>query len=136
MMIGLLRSFLLGLLVLLGAGCNLSYGTPTPYPTPDIPRVEFLAPQNGDAVAEGTELLIELLGHDSGVGVARIELFVDDILYQEVMPQASSAVPEFAVVMNWMAQGIGYHSLMAVAYRPDGSASDPITLTINVIVAP
>ncbi len=134
-MIGLLRSFLLFMLLLLAAGCNLTYGEPTPYPTPDIPRVEFVTPQNGQAVTEGTELLIELLGHDSGVGVSRIELRVDDLFYNESFPQVSSAVPEFAVVMNWLAQGIGYHSLTAIAYRPDGTASDPITLTVNVTVA-
>jgi hypothetical protein len=35
--------------------------------------------------------------------------------------------------MNWLAQGQGRHALTAIAYRPDGTQSDPATILVNVL---
>ena len=66
------------------------------------------------------------------MGIARVALMIDDLPYRDSQPEVSGAVPVFTVTMNWLAQGIGYHSLTAVAYRPDGTESRP--RTINVLV--
>lgn len=115
------------------AACHLQRGTPTPLPTPDMPLVEFLSPLNGSNVFEGTDLVIELLARDAGAGVARVELLVDDLLHQEGAPVETSAVPTFTVTMNWLATGLGHHSLTAIAYRSDGTASLPATISIQVV---
>lgn len=115
------------------SACNLQQGAPIPLPTPDVPRVEFRTPINGSTVVEGGELTVELLATDGGAGVARVELLVDDLPHQEGKPQVSAAVPTFAVVMNWQAQGVGLHSLTAVAYRQDGTASPPAVIVITVL---
>ncbi|MBI5669576.1 MAG: Ig-like domain-containing protein [Chloroflexi bacterium] len=127
-----LLALLTALLSLLAA-CNLQQGTPPPLPTPDAPRVEFRAPLNGSTVVEGSELMVELLATDSSAGVARVELLVDDLPHQEGKPQVSVTVPTFTVVMNWQAQGVGLHSLTAVAYRQDGTASAPAVIVITVL---
>jgi hypothetical protein len=121
------------LLPLVLAACTLQRGTPTPLPTPDTPAVEFLSPLNGSSVVEGTDLTIELVARDAGAGVARVELLVDELLHQEGAPVDSAAVPTFTIIMNWLAQGLGFHSLAAVAYRPDGTASPPTIITIQVV---
>src|SRR5690606_14157895 len=91
------------LIWLLGAvACNLQVGTPTPFPTPDLPRVEFQAPANNDSFVEGTDLTIALVASDDGPGIARIELMVDDLPHSEVTPEVSEAVPVFTVTMNWL----------------------------------
>ena len=35
--------------------------------------------------------------------------------------------------MNWLAEGIGFHSLTAIAYRPDGTASPPTIISVQVV---
>lgn len=112
--------------------CNLQYGLPTPIPTPDAPIIEFQAPVNNDRFVEGTDLIIALLARDDGVGIARVELLVDEQFVNEATPETSGAVPVFTVNMNWLTQGVGYHSLTAIAYRPDGAASRPETISILV----
>ncbi len=122
-------------LVLLLTACNLTnQQQPTPEVKPDAPTVEFLYPINGSLVVENTDVQIELLAKDeNGVGVARVELLVDDIPHQEGMPQVSAAVTIFTVSMNWLAETPGLHSMTAIAYRPDGSASEPTVITLQVI---
>lgn len=116
------------------AGCNLSTGTPTPTVPPNIPVTQFQLPANGASFVEGTEVDIQIVAQDDiGDGITRVELFVDDQSYQQGRPVVSSAVPVFVVDMNWLARGIGMHSLSAVAYRADGAASDPATIRILVI---
>jgi hypothetical protein len=127
------RLLIAGLLGLLLAGCNLAAGTLTPTSVPDIPIIRFEFPENGTSVAEGTDMQIQLVAEDSlGDGVSRVELFVDDLPHQQGSPVVSSAVPIFTVDMNWLARGIGLHSMSAVAYRSDGTASDPTTIRVFV----
>lgn len=133
-----LSRLLVVLVALLLAGCNLRQGniTNTPPPTPDAPRVRFLFPPNASTILEGAELRVELLAEDSGEGVARVELLVDDILLDEGQPEIAPAVPTFTVTMGWLAEGVGNHSLSAVAYRQDGTASPPTTIFIQVLPGP
>jgi len=111
----------------------LQFGSPTPIPTPDIPTVRFLFPENGSSVIQGTDLTIEIVGEDSRDGVARIELLVNDLLHQEGRPLQAIAVPVFTVQLNWLAEIPGFHSFTAIAYRADGTASAPVTIQINVL---
>jgi hypothetical protein len=115
------------------AACNLQQGAPTALPTPDAPDVEFLSPVNGSTVFDGTDLTIELIARDTGEGVARVQLLLDDLPHQEGTPVEATAVPTFTVTMNWLAAGIGFHSLTAIAYRSDGTASPPTIISIQVV---
>lgn len=130
------RTLILALLVAaLLSACNLVAGAPEPTPFRDLPLIRFATPLSGASVAEGDELVIQLIAEDpTGVGVARVELNIDDLPHHDAMPVVSSAVPVFTVDMNWLARGVGLHSLAAIAYRPDGTASDPAI--IRVLVAP
>lgn len=128
-----MRQLLVMLAALLVGGCNLSQLEPTPIPTPDAPHVEFRTPLNGSTVVEGNELMVELLATDPGDGIARVQLLVDDLPHQEGKPEVSAAVPTFTVIMNWQARGVGMHSLTAVAYRQDGSASSPAIIVVSVL---
>ncbi len=121
------------------SGCNLrstSAPTDTPFPTPDIPRIRFVFPDNNSSVLDGTDLAVELLAEDSGTGIAKVQLIVDDVLQGEGKPEVSSSVPAFSVKIHWMANGIGLHSLTAIAFREDGRTSDAATLVLLVIQRP
>ena len=127
-----MRHVMLIVLLAATAACHLQAGTPTPYPTPDVPSVSFQSPANNDSFPEGTDLTIALLAEDPGVGVSRVELLVDDVHYRDGNPEISAAVPVFTVTLNWLAEGVGYHSLTAIAYRPNGAASRQETIIIEV----
>lgn len=134
-----LRVLLIFILVsLLVTGCNLRAGnaTNTPLPTPDIPRIQFTYPDNNSTVLENTDMQIDLLAEDSGAGVARVELLIDDLKANEARPEVSNEVPTFTVRMNWVTKGAGIHSLTAIAYRLDGVASAPTTILVQVLPRP
>lgn len=128
-----MRKLLICVLLVI-AGCNLTNEPiPTATPAPPMPEVQFLFPANEATVVEGTDLDIELLASDEGIGIARIEFLVDEEVINERGPEISAAVPLFTVRMNWLAQGQGRHTLSAIAYRPDGTASDIETILVNVL---
>ena len=123
----------LALALALISGCNLQRGEPTAIPTPNLPTVTFSFPLDGSAINEGTDLAIEIVARDDTAGVARVELLLDDLPHEEGAPLDANAVPVFTVRFNWVAQQAGLHSLTAIAYRPDGTASTPTTIRINVL---
>lgn len=121
-----------GLAGLLLAGCNLTAEPPTLAPTPDLPTVTFIYPENGSLVFEGVDLNVDIYARDTTRGIARIEFFVDGEQINEGVPE-SGVVPEFRVTMNWLTEGLGGHTLAAIAYRADGTASDQAIIAIDVI---
>ncbi len=119
------------ILLFLLCSCNLAQEGTVLTPTPAVPVVQFQFPTNNVAVASGTDLQIQVLAQDS-MGVARVELSVDGRPHQTAAPVDSETVPVFTVDMNWLAEGAGFHSLQAVAFRADGTASDPVLINVNV----
>jgi hypothetical protein len=120
--------------VLLGtAGCTLAYGTPTPFPTPDVPQIEFLQPANNGRFVEGAEIVVEIVARDSGLGIARIVFQADGVTVSEALPVESGAVPVFTMRTNWLAEGVGLHPLSAIAYRPDGFPSETAIVIVDVL---
>lgn len=116
------------------SACNLVAGTLTPTPLPNMPTIEFQYPANDSTVLQGVDVQIQLLAQDAiGEGIARVELLVDDQPHQEGVPLISSAVPVFTVEMNWVAEGVGLHSMSAIAFRADGTSSVPATIRILVV---
>lgn len=115
---------------LISAGCNLTYNTT---PTPNPFSIRFQTPAADSVIAEQTPLEIILVAEDSiGDGIARVDLLVDDILYQQGTPVDAVAVPVFSVKMDWTAQGLGLHALSAIAYREDGTSTSPAMLRLLV----
>jgi len=122
------------LVALVLAGCNLAPASQiTPQPTPDLPQAAILDPPNNRQVFIGTTFDIDIVARDNNPGVARIALFVDDQFIHDAVPIEQSMVPVFRVKMNWLATGIGLHLIQAVAYRPDGTQSDPAVINIEVV---
>ncbi len=126
---------LLALLALLAlAACNLDSPTPIP-PTPDLPQVEIIDPVNNATVLEGYDLTLDIVARDS-VGVARVELLIDDFLENEFRPTERIEEPVFRVQTNWIAAGVGRHRISVIAYRSNGTRSDEFSIVIEVLPAP
>jgi hypothetical protein len=132
-MYGFVRLILLLSVLLWVSACNLSTTPPTAIPTPDLPRVEFQQPLNGATIVEGSELTIDLVATDARAGIVRIELLIDDLPYREPETENGLPVPTFHVLLNWLAQGVGRHVLTAIAYRPDGTPSDEMSILVEVL---
>lgn len=105
----------------------------TPVPTPDLPRVQFVAPPNNSRVVNNTDLTIDLFAQDSTVGIAKIELYADGGLVKEASLPNYDVQADFRVQINWLASGLGFHVLSAIAYRPDGTRSDETFLSIEIV---
>ncbi|PJF27322.1 MAG: hypothetical protein CUN52_14685 [Phototrophicales bacterium] len=105
----------------------------TPIPTPDLPRVQFVAPPNNSRVVNNTDLTIDLFAQDSTVGIAKIELYADGGLVKEASLPNYGVQADFRVQINWLASGLGFHVLSAIAYRPDGTRSDETFLSIEIV---
>jgi hypothetical protein len=131
----LIRLLLLALVALATAACTLVQAVPPPTAAPF--SVQFQTPENGAQFTEGATVSVLVYAQDqTGPGIARIDLLVDDVLTQQGAPVESSAVPAFTVETNWTAQGVGLHALTAVAYRSDGSAAPPVSIRIEVVAPP
>lgn len=134
------RSSLVLVLALLAlSGCNLRQAngpTDTPFPTPDAPTIRFTFPENNSTVVDGTDLAVELVAEDYGKGIAKVQLIVDEVLQGEGKPEVASSVPAFSAKIHWMANGIGLHSLTAIAFREDGKTSAPATMVLLIIPRP
>lgn len=122
--------------LLLLAACNLDIANNTPpTATPDLPRVEILAPANNSRVIEDIEFDFDILARDETAGIAKVELLIDDEPINEASPPDSASVPTFRVSMNWKARGIGQHFVEVIAYRPDGTRGDSAKLTLEVVAS-
>lgn len=129
---GRLRLSALFLCVIASASsCNLEKITPTPLPTPDLPRVEILRPAADQQVVEGTDFDIDILAVDYSQGIQRVELYVDGFLLKD--SETSDLQSEYLVTMNWFANGLGWHTFTALSYRPDGASSAEHEIRLQVI---
>lgn len=129
----LLRPLLLAAALFALAACNLVRDGDAPAALPAL-TVRFQEPANMAQVRVGEDVFMLLLAEDrGGPGVARVDLLVDDRLIQQGVPEVSGAVPVFTVQMRWRASIAGLHSVTAVAYREDGSASAPETIAVEVV---
>jgi len=93
------------------------------------PRIELLAPASGIRVILHEELEVESSSSDE-IGLARIELWVDDGIYRvdEALGQ-----PTFRVIQRWRADTPGQHELRVQAIDVDGQVSQPATVLIEVV---
>lgn len=129
----LYRIFMYAIFILFVAGCNLEAADPTIIPTPDLPTVQFITPTQGDRVFENLDMPIDIVARDAMQGIARIELLLNGEVINEGEPEGDEAPFIFRVDMNWITEGLGFHVLSAIAYRPDGTPSDEEIITIEVV---
>lgn len=127
------RLILLVVAVLL-SGCNLTQAEPTIVPTPDLPEVQILFPENNAQVVENYDLAIDVFAQDATSGIARIEVLLDGESLLTAAPDSEQPVlPQFRVETNWITAGVGRHVISATAYRLDGTASNEVAVIVEVV---
>jgi uncharacterized protein YraI len=132
-------TFVLAMLALASLACNLTGTGDAPADAPaaavEAPTVEIRVPVNGMEFAEGTTVIIQVVGTDNGTGVSQIDLQVDDLPAGSLQAPNPAGQTAFIANFEWPAQGIGGHSITAIAMRADGTASPPATISVNVVQA-
>lgn len=95
--------------------------------------IQITSPAAGSTVVVGQPVTITCSATDSsGGGVARVELFVDGA--SAASQQVSSGVQaSFDASLTWQPTAEGETQIMVIAYRADGTASAPATITVNVV---
>ena len=102
-------------------------------PTPESrPAIIIDAPPSGEEAALGQESLIQSTATDE-FGVTRIDLYVDGVLRRTDTTPESGGRTSLSVLQPWIPIVLGERTIMVVAYRADGTASDPASVVINVV---
>ena len=129
----------IGALALAGMACNLTEPQDSTggeaVPASDAPVVDIRVPVNGMSFAEGTNVIVQVVATDSGSGVSRIDLLVDDLPLTSNAAPATAGQSAFITNFEWQAQGQGLHSLTAIAFRQNETASAPAVISVNVVAA-
>ncbi len=117
------------------AACNLSTPappTPLPSPTSAVPQAQILYPPHNQRVVEGVIFDIEILASDPAAQIQVVEIFVDEELLQS--SESETGQEQFyRMTTNWLAKGIGWHKFSAIAYRADGTPSNPHIIALEVV---
>lgn len=124
----------LWLIVLLLAACNLnntSDAIPNVFSGP--PVVQIAAPLPNATFLNGVTVNIQARVSNAGSDVNRVDVSVDDDVIAEISDPNTAGVPAFSITQSWQASGAGNHTISVTAYRADGTASDPASVTINVV---
>lgn len=130
------------LLALAAMACNLNLPgsggdtTVDQQPAASAPEVSIRVPVNGMSFAEGTTVVIQVVGTDSGAGVSMLELLIDDRPFSSMPAPNTAGQGALMANFSWSAQGVGAHSITAIARRADGTSSAPQTISVTVVEAP
>ncbi len=137
------RGYLVLLVVLLStgliAGCSLLASEPEPTETPiptevGKPEVSIVAPPSGAEAPAGSEMFVQSNSSDA-IGVVRVELQVNGApVRNDTTPEGTPQV-QFALLQGWTPDQPGQYTLSVIAYREDGTPSDPASIMINVTEA-
>lgn len=88
------------------------------------------SPLSDSRFAEGDEVLVAAAA--TGPDIERIQLLVDG----EIVDEALSPAPQdaFSGQLQWKAEGVGSHTLQAIAINSAGVNSQPAAITVEVVV--
>ena len=93
------------------------------------PTVVVQSPANGAVVGLGQDVTVAGAASDT-VGVDHVALFADGVSVAST-PSAAPA-PTVPFTLTWLATPAGPHVLQVIAYRADGTPSDPAV--VNIVV--
>ena len=99
------------------------------------PVITIEALPGGEQAYLGQEFLIQSRAIDT-VGVTRIDLYVDDVLRRTDTSPEPEGRTDFALLQPWIPIALGERTISVVAYRADGTASEPVTRVFNVVEGP
>ena len=116
-------------LLALVAACGSSPASPSASSLGNKPTVVVQSPVNGAVVGLGQDVTVAGAANDT-VGVDHVALFADGVSVASTPSAAPTALVPFS--LTWLATPAGPHVLQVIAYRADGTPSDPAV--VNLVV--
>lgn len=108
----------------------------SPSATPEgQPVVVINSPQDGASVPAGLEVLVFSTAVDVA-GIARLELAVNGALVNTASSPQSGGQTQMLAQQAWVPPAPGNYTLSVTAYRSDGTASEPVTVVLEVTEPP
>jgi uncharacterized protein YraI len=130
-----IRSLALALATLGLAACSLTGGgteeAPVVFEGP--PVVSIASPLPNAIFMAGADVNIQARVENAGPDVARVEVRLDDAVTGDAPNPNPGGESAFTLTQKWPASGAGQHTVAVTAYRADGSASAPASVTFQVI---
>jgi len=115
---------LIGILFLMLAGCSFGGAPPT---------VIIDSPPSGTLVNLGNDVQAQVTASDAdGEGVARVDLQVNGVVVQTSQAPGNGQA-NYSVLLTWTPTEIGTYTLTAIAYRADGTASEPASVIVEIV---
>lgn len=122
----------LAVLAILGVVFAIAWKLTEPEVATGLPMVAINSPASGSQVQVGQEVTVQMTATDA-VGVTRIELLVNGVLYgSEASPIPQGQSP-FISRQSWRASTPGTYTLIAKGYNAAGGVSQPTVITVQVV---
>ena len=123
------------IILLLAAGCTLPTNTPEEETSliSGPPVVRIASPLPNATYLEGVSVNIQASVSNAGEDIARVEILVDGTALATLQTPNAAGTPVFSITQTWLSSGIGAHEIAVTAFRADGTASTPATVTVNVV---
>jgi Big-like domain-containing protein len=118
-----------GLALALISACGSTPSLPSASALTDKPIVAIQAPTDGAIVGVGQDVTVTGGASDT-VGVDHVALFADGVSVAGSPGGHPATLVPFS--LTWLATPAGPHVLQAVAYRADGTSSDPAVVNVTV----
>ena len=128
------RRFLTAL-ILLVTGCTLNNSAIPSATVSGAPTVRILAPQPNATYMEGVNVNLQATVANAGKDIDRVEIVIDGSTVATLSQPNPNGATSFNVTHGWAAAGTGAHNINIVAYRADGSSSEPAAVAITVVAA-
>lgn len=120
--------------LLMLAACNLNNQDGNTVQTiSGVPQVRIASPIPNATFLEGVPVNIQAMISNAGTDISRVEIAVDQTVIATLDAPNTAGAPSFSITQSWTTAGVGSHTLTITAFRQDGSANDPTSVTISVV---
>lgn len=128
---------LLALMALvIAAGCSLSAAPRTENQTATgAPVVRIVSPIPNATYLEGVNVNVQALISNAGADIARVDVSVDNVVIDSTENPNTAGALSFSITRAWTAVGAGPHSASVTAFRADGTASEPASVSFTVVTS-
>ncbi|MBC7813070.1 MAG: SH3 domain-containing protein [Burkholderiales bacterium] len=130
---------LIGIVVvcLLATACTLNNVVPNDPNVNQVaitgaPTVRIAGPLPDTTFLENVAVNIQAQVANAGPDIARVEISVDNTIVTTIATPNTAGAATFSVAHAWPALGAGTHTINVTAFRANGSASQPASISITV----
>lgn len=130
------RILLLALAMAALSGCTLSFGGSAEEELvvfSGVPQVRISSPMQNATYLSDVTVNVQIQVANAGTDIDRVEVFLDDSLIGTLPQPNPASAAAFGVTQTFTPVGAGPRVIKAIAYRADGTASEPALVTIDVI---